>query len=257
MYDLFDITGKVAIVVGSTRGIGYGIAKGFAMAGAKLVIVSSHQEDCDKKAQEITELTGAEAIGIETNVRDIDSINHLIERVLEHYGHIDILVNSAGINVRKDSVDFTTEDWDLVQEVQLKGYFFMCQAVGRYFIENNVKGKIVNISSIDAFVVSRSNIISYMAAKGACAQMTKALAVEWADKGICVNSIAPGYFETEMTKVLFTDPATREELFASIPQKRFGDPYADLSGIAIYFASAASDYATGQIVCVDGGYTLI
>ncbi len=154
-------------------------------------------------------------------------------------------------------MDLSEEEWDHVQNVQLKGTFLACQLVGKSMIENNVKGKIINISSIDYKVVSRSNIISYMAAKGAVAQMTRALAVEWAEKNITVNAIAPGYFETVMTRPLFEDEEVKRELLRNIPQKRFGEPYKDLAGLAIYFASDASDYTTGQIVCVDGGYTLI
>lgn len=257
MDNLFSLNGKVAMVIGGTKGIGLGIAKGLSKAGAKLVISSRHAEDCVEIAKMILEETGNEAVGYAVDIRELSSVEALFQSTIKKWGRIDILVNSAGINVRKDSIDFDEDDWDLVQNVQLKGVFFACQSAGRYFIKNFIKGKIINICSIDAFVVSRPNIISYMAAKGAVAQMTKALAVEWADKGICVNSIAPGYFETEMTKVLFQKPEIRNELLRQIPQKRFGDLERDIASLAIYLASEGSNYTTGQIICVDGGYTLI
>ena len=257
MNDMFSLKDKVAIVIGGTKGIGLGIARGLSRSGARVAVASRHDEDCQSIARAITEETGMEAMGMATDVTCVEDVQRLFDATVQRFGRLDIVVTSAGVNVRKDTVDFTEKDWDTVQDVQLKGAFFACQAAGRYFIEHGVKGKIINVCSIDAFVVSRSNIISYMAAKGAVAQMTKALAVEWATKGICVNAIAPGYFETEMTKVLFQNPETREELFRSIPQQRFGDVNNDLAGLAIYFASEASNYTTGQVVCVDGGYTLI
>ena len=144
-----------------------------------------------------------------------------------------------------------------MQDVQLKGVFLACQAVGKHMIEKGIKGKIINISSINARVVARPNIVSYVAAKGAVMQMTKALAVEWAQYGITVNAVAPGFFETAMTKVLFEDPATREEMFMHIPVKRFGNADCDLAGMVVDFASEASNYTTGQIIYIDGGYTSI
>lgn len=255
--DMFSLKDKVALVIGGTRGIGEGIAFGLSGAGAKLIVSSRHEPECGSVAQKIQESTGNRALGMAVDITVKKSIEELLDRVQNEFGKIDILVNSAGVNVRKDTVDLSEEEWDHVQNVQLKGTFLACQLVGKSMIENNVKGKIINISSIDYKVVSRSNIISYMAAKGAVAQMTRALAVEWAEKNITVNVIAPGYFETVMTRPLFEDEEVKRELLRNIPQKRFGEPYKDLAGLAIYFASDASDYTTGQIVCVDGGYTLI
>lgn len=257
MNNMFSVKDKVAIIVGGTRGIGEGIAQGLAEAGAKIVIVSRNQTECDDTAKKIQDSYQCETMGIAADVKNINTINSMVDKVAKRFGRIDVLVNSAGINVRKDSIDYTEDDWDLVQNVQLKGVFFTIRAVGKYMIDNNIRGKIITISSIDSMVVSRSNIISYMAAKGGATQLTKSLAVEWADFGICVNAIAPGYFETVMTKPLFENKETREELFRNIPQKRFGDPYKDLAGLAIYLASDASNYTTGQTIFVDGGYTLI
>ena len=257
MNKLFSLEGKVALIVGGSRGIGEGIATGLSDFGAIIVVANRTADKGRETVKSIHEFTGNETYSVQADITDKESVDNLIAHVIGKYGHIDILVNSAGVNVRKDTVDYTPEDWDLVQDVQLKGPFYTCQAVGKHMIENGIKGKIINVSSIDSMVVSRTNIVSYMAAKGAMTMLTKSLAAEWAPFGICVNAIAPGYFETKMTKPLFQDPAVREELFTNIPMKRFGYPYKDLSGLGVYLASSASDYMTGQTLYIDGGYTLI
>ena len=215
--DMFSLKGKNALVIGGSKGLGEGIARGLVEAGAVAVVSSRNQTDCDKAAAGITEVTGGQCYGISADISTKEGVDALVNKVIEKLGHIDILVNSAGVNIRKPAVEYTVEDWDTVQNVQLKGVFLACQAVGKHMIDNGIKGKIINISSINARVVARPNIVSYVAAKGAVMQMTKALAVEWAQYGITVNAVAPGFFETAMTKVLFEDPATREEMFRHIP----------------------------------------
>lgn len=255
--DMFSLKGKNALVIGGSKGLGEGIARGLVEAGAVAVVSSRNQTDCDKAAAGITEVTGGQCYGISADISTKEGVDALVNKVIEKLGHIDILVNSAGVNIRKPAVEYTVEDWDTVQNVQLKGVFLACQAVGKHMIDNGIKGKIINISSINARVVARPNIVSYVAAKGAVMQMTKALAVEWAQYGITVNAVASGFFETAMTKVLFEDPATREEMFRHIPVKRFGNADTDLAGMVVYFASDASNYTTGQIIYIDGGYTSI
>ena len=255
--DLFSLKGKNALVVGGSKGLGEGIAKGLVDAGAVVVVSSRSQADCDKAAEGIIEKTGGQCIGISADISTKEGVDELVKKVIDRLGHIDILVNSAGVNIRKPAIEYTEEDWDKVQNVQLKGVFLACQAVGKHMIEKGIKGKIVNISSVNARVVARPNIVSYVAAKGAVMQMTKALAVEWAQYGININAVAPGFFETAMTKVLFEDPATKEEMFRHIPAKRFGNADTDLAGTVICLVSDAALYTTGQIIYVDGGYTCI
>ena len=257
LMELLSMKGKNVLIIGGSKGLGKGIAIGLAEAGAKVAVSSRKQADCDLAVKEIEEKSGLKAYAIPGDIASVEGVNTLIDKTVETLGQIDVLINSAGINIRKPALEYTEEDWDTVQNVQLKGVFLACQAVGRHMVENNIRGKIINISSINARIVARPNIVSYVAAKGAVMQMTKALAVEWAEKGICVNAIAPGFFETEMTKVLFEDPAIREEMFRHIPVKRFGNTANDLAGIALYFASEASNYTTGQIIYIDGGYTSI
>lgn len=249
----FSLTGKTAIVVGGSKGLGFGMATGLAEAGANVVLVSRNQNQLDAAAAKITEATSNEnVVGFSADITSMDNINGLIDKVCGKFGQIDILFNGAGVNKRVAAIDFTEEDWDIVQNTQLKYVFFMCQAVARQMIEKGIKGKIINIASLTS-QLGLPNMISYCAAKGAVVQITKAMANEWAQYGINVNAIGPGYYETEMTAPLFADEKRRAELFARIPQKRFGLP-SDLAGTAVFLASEASDYITGQVVYVDGGF---
>ena len=249
---MFSLSGKNALVVGGSRGIGKGMALGLAKAGASVILISRKQEDLDVAAKEISEISGSKAIGIAADISSLDGINSLVQKTISQVGHIDILINSAGVNVRKSCLELTEEDWDLVQNVQLKYVFFMCQAVAKHMVENEIHGKIINIASISS-VIALKNMISYCTAKGGLVQLTKALALELAPYGICANAMAPGYTSTEMTKPIFSDPVRVQEMMPRLPMKRFGEP-DDYEGIAIYLASAYSNYLTGQLIAVDGGW---
>jgi len=250
---LFSLAGKNAIIVGGSKGIGKGMALGLAKAGATVVLSSRNQAELDASAKEISELTNSKAIGIAADITSIAAINSLLEKAVAEVGHIDILVNCAGVNVRKGCLDFTEEDWDLVQDVQLKYVFFMCQAVAKHMIEKGIKGKIINIASVTSTIAIK-NMISYCSAKGGIVQLTKALALELAPYGICANSMAPGYTATEMTRPVFEDKVRVAELMTRIPAKRFGET-SDYEGIAVYLASKESDYMSGQLITIDGGWT--
>ena len=249
---MFSLKGKTAVIVGGSKGIGNGIAIGLANAGASVVLTSRNQADLDKAAKEITEATGAKAVGIAADISSLEEIQKLVGKAVDEMGHIDILVNAAGVNVRKSCLDFTEADWDTVLNVQLKYVFFMCQTVAKHMIEKGIKGKFINIASISS-VIALKNMIGYCTAKGGLVQTTKALALELAPHGICVNALAPGYTSTEMTKPLFSDPVKVEEMMTRIPLKRFGE-VEDYAGLAVYLASESSSYLTGQLITVDGGW---
>lgn len=254
MNNLFDLTGKVAIVVGGSSGLGRGMALALAQAGACVVIASRRLEPLEAAAKEISEESGGTCVPIQLDVTSVEAINAFVEKVDKQFGRIDILVNSAGINIRKPALEFEESDWDKVTDTQLKYVFFMDQAVGRYMVENEIKGRIINIGSLSSSL-GLKNMVAYCASKGAIVQLTKALANEWAQYGICVNAIGPGYYFTEMTKPLLSNPEVMENYQKKIPMGRLGLP-EDLATTVVYLASGASNYVTGQIVYVDGGWLI-
>lgn len=249
---MFSLNGKTAIVVGGSKGLGYGMATGLATAGAAVILVSRHQEELDAAANEIAALTQATVVGMAADIGSPASIQTLMEQAVRQFGHVDILINSAGLNVRKPALEFTEADWDTVQNVQLKSVFFMSQAVARHMKEQNIRGKIINIASLTS-QLGLPNMISYCAAKGAIVQLTKGMGNELAQYGINVNAIGPGYYETAMTKPLLQNKEYAGKLLSRIPMDRFGIP-EDLAGAAVFLASDASDYITGQVIYVDGGF---
>lgn len=254
MKNLFDLTGKVAIVVGGSRGLGRGMAAALAQSGAKVLIASRGLEALTTAAQEIETETGGTCVPMQLDVTSLPAIQAFVEEVDRQFGRIDILINSAGVNVRKSALDFEEEDWDRVTNTQIKYVFFMDQAVGRYMVKKGIKGRIINIGSISS-ALGLKNMIAYCASKGAIVQMTKALANEWAQYGICVNAIAPGYYFTEMTKPLLSDPTVVQKYEERIPMGRLGLPN-DLGSTAVYLSADASAYTTGQVIFVDGGWTI-
>lgn len=252
MNNLFDLSGKVAIVVGGGTGLGRGMASGLAGAGATVIIASRRLEVLRQAAQEMEAETGGKVVPMQLDVSSVPAIQAFVAQVGERFGRIDILINSAGINVRKSALEFEESDWDKVLDTQLKYVFFMDQAVGRYMVEHNIKGRIINVGSLSS-AIGLKNMIAYCAAKGAIVQLTKALANEWAQYGICVNAIGPGYYMTEMTSPLLKDPAVVQKYEEKIPMGRLGLP-EDLASTAVFLASEHSGYVTGQIVYVDGGW---
>jgi NAD(P)-dependent dehydrogenase (short-subunit alcohol dehydrogenase family) len=257
--NLFDLSGRVALVVGASRGIGRAIAQGLAEAGASVALCSRTETDLRQAAEDIRAI-GACADVFAADVSRVADIQTLVREVLARMGQIDILVNVAGVNRRKPSTEITEEDWDTVLDLNLKGLFFTSQAVGKYWIgarrfgaENNRgKGKIINIGSIAGEMGIR-HVAPYAASKRGVLGVTSTLAVEWAPEGICVNCLAPGYIETDLTRARFDDPAFTTAFHNRVPMGRRGYP-ADLIGTAVFLASPASDYLTGQTIIVDGGY---
>lgn len=249
--NLFDLTGKTAIVTGGNRGLGIGMAEGLCEAGAKVAIWAS-SESVYKAAQELNDKYN-NVIGVQVDLGDSKAVEKAFKETVEKLGgSLDILVNNAGVQRRNHCEDFTREDWDFVLNVNLNAVFQMCQLAGRQMISQGRGGKIINLASMLSYF-GGFTVPAYAASKGAVAQLTKALCNEWASKGICVNAIAPGYMATEMNSKLIEDPERNKEISNRIPIHRWGTK-DDVKGITIFLASSASDYINGAIIPVDGGY---
>jgi len=246
---IFDLTGKVAIVTGTSRGLGQAMAWALAHAGADLVITSREPGSLDGFQKEI-ETLGRRALPLALDVRDYDSIQRMAEAAAAHYGKIDILVNNAGCNVRKPAIDVTWDDWNLVLDTNLRGSFFTAQAVAKKMLPRRY-GRIINIGSVTS-VFGYAGITAYCASRGGTRQMTMSLADDWGPHGITVNCLAPGWFKTAQNAVLYENPEWLAYLIDRIPLKRHGQP-PDLEGAVVFLASDASEYITGQTLLVDGG----
>ena len=245
----FSLKGKVALVTGAGTGLGQGMAIGLAQAGADVVLHELNQlpEDTHKTIIGL----GRRAEMILGDMSKKDTPDKLVGFTVEKMGSIDILVNNAGMIKRTPAVDFTDDDWDLVIEVNLSSVFRMSRAAGRHMLAKG-RGKIINVASLLAF---QGGILvpAYAASKGGVAQVTKALANEWASKGVNVNAVAPGYMATNNTAALRADPVRSEQILTRIPANRWGTP-EDLAGVAVFLASPASDYVNGHVLLVDGGW---
>jgi len=248
MCKLFDLTGKIAIVTGASTGLGQGMSIGLAEAGANLVLVDYVEMS---ETENIISSLGRDYISLKLDLMNKESIDIIVNETKKKFGTIDILVNNAGIIRRAPAIEFTEKDWDDVMYLNSKVVFFLSQAVAKIMIPNK-RGKIINIASMLSF---QGGIIvpSYSASKGAVAQITKALANEWAQYGINVNAIAPGYMATNNTANLRKDPERFKSISDRIPAGRWGLP-DDLKGPVVFLASSASDYVNGHILAVDGGW---
>ncbi len=248
----FDLTGKVAIVTGGTKGIGYAIAITFAQYGADVVIASRTVADCERVAKQI-EAMGRKALSCPTDVRKLDQIQNLVDKTMDKFGKIDILVNNAGIGLTTLAVDVTEEEWDDVVNIDQKGLFFLAQAAGMVMIKQGY-GNVINVASV-AGLASSSRLVPYMGAKAAVVHMTKGLALEWARFNIRVNGIAPGYILTPMTEETLAHPKAYEAIVGMVPQKKVGN-IEDIAAVALFLASDASKFITGQTIASDGGRTV-
>jgi len=249
MSRLFDLSGRVAIITGTSRGLGQYMGRALARAGADLVITSRKKDSLAAFKEEI-EALGRRAVPLELDVRDYDSIQRMVESAQQAFGKIDILVNNAGCNVRKPAVEVTWDDWNLVLDTNLRGTFFVAQAVARLMIPRGY-GRIINIGSVTS-VCGYAGITPYCASRGGVKQLTMSLADDWGRHGITVNCLAPGWFETAQNRILYENKEWVEYLCDRIPLKRPGQP-SDLDGAVVFLASEASEYVTGQTLLVDGG----
>lgn len=247
--DLFRLDGKAAIVTGASRGIGRAAAVALAEAGANVAVLG-HRGMPEETRRDV-EATGGRALAFQGDLSDRELRNRVVEEVKQTWGSVDILVNNAGTTVRTPAVDFAEEDWDRVLDVNLTSVFRMCQRAGREML-NQGSGKIINIASVQSFTGGLT-IPAYAASKGGIAQVTKALANEWASCNVNVNAIAPGYILTDLTRPLYDDPVRSKEIMDRIPIKRWGTP-DDLKGTVVYLASRASEFVHGHILLADGGW---
>ena len=244
----FDLSGRVALVTGANRGIGQAISLALAAAGADLVAVG---QSAPTDTLAATSALGRKAHFIAADLGSIEPLERVVSSALAAAGRIDILVNNAGIIRRADAVDFTEKDWDDVLDINLKSMFFLCQRVGRHMLERG-SGKIINVASMLSFQ-GGIRVPSYAASKSGVAGITRALANEWAGKGLNVNAIAPGYVATDNTAQLRADPDRSRAILERIPAGRWATA-DDIGGAAVFLASPASDYVNGHILAVDGGW---
>jgi 2-dehydro-3-deoxy-D-gluconate 5-dehydrogenase len=248
--NIFDIRGRKAIVTGGSVGLGYGMVEGLHEAGVEVVIIDI-MDEAATVAKELS-ANGTSVFSVKANLADRKSLNFAFEEAIKLLGgHLDILVNNAGVVKRHPAEEFPMEDWDLVIEIDVNAVFQLCQLAGRIMLKQG-KGKIINMASMLSY--SGGIVVApYAASKGAIAQLTKALGNEWVAKGINVNAIAPGYMDTRLNAAIKSDPSRSEQIFTRIPAGRWGLP-SDLKGPVIFLASDASDYLSGAIIPVDGGY---
>lgn len=249
MSNLFDLTGKVAIVTGANTGLGQGMAIALANAGAKLCLVGRTSPD---ETVERIERLGQKAHVISADLADSGLLQGVVDEACATFGRVDVLVNNAGIIKRNDSIDFTFEDWDSVMNVNLRSLFFLSQSAVRVMISQGEGGKIVNIASMLSYQ-GGIRVPSYTASKSGVMGLTRILANEWAPHNINVNAIAPGYYDTNNTAALQADEKRNSEILSRIPSGRWGQP-SDLSGAVVFLSSQASDYIQGITLPVDGGW---
>jgi NAD(P)-dependent dehydrogenase (short-subunit alcohol dehydrogenase family) len=246
---LFDLTGQVAIVTGTSRGLGQLFATALAKAGADLVLTSRDRSTLAPFEAQIKAM-GRRVVSLELDVKNQQSIERMAAEAEAAFGQIHILVNNAGCNVRKPALDITWDDWNHVLDTNLRGSFFVAQAVARRMIANGY-GRIINIGSVTS-VFGYAGLAPYGASRGGIRQLTMSLADDWGKHGITVNCLAPGWFRTEQNKVLYEDKEWVEYLTERIPVKRPGQPH-DLDGAVVFLASEAARYVTGQTLLIDGG----
>jgi len=248
--DKFRLDGKVCIVTGASRGLGRGIATALAEAGADVAAVARSQQAIEETAQAIRQ-RNRKALAVSCDVHDSQSVNQMVEDVLNEFGRIDVVINNAGGGDMKPLVEMSEDEWLGIVDLNLNALFRVCKAVGPHMIRRR-QGKIINMSSMYGLIGER-NVTAYCASKGAIIQFTRALALEWAEHNITVNALAPGYIYTERTSRVF-DTSLGDAFISRVPLRRIGK-IQELGPLVVYLASSASDFMTGSVVVMDGGQT--
>jgi NAD(P)-dependent dehydrogenase (short-subunit alcohol dehydrogenase family) len=246
---LFSVEGQVVLLSGASRGIGRAIAQGFAERGAQVIITGRDREKLDQTAKDIS----SDNLPVRPYVCDVsqtEAINKLVPEVVAEFRHIDTLVNVAGVNRRKAALDYTEDDYDFIMDINLRGAFFLSQAVGRHMVERGM-GSQINIASLNTDRPLK-HVLPYAASKAGMGHMTRSLALEWGPHGVRVNAVAPGFTVTELTEKLWQDGNLRSWALAHTPQRRLGQP-EDMVGATLFLACAASAFMTGQTLYLDGG----
>src|SRR5687767_6197160 len=245
-----DLSGRVAVVVGGTSGIGRAIALGFAEAGADVIVSGRREALIDAVAKEI-EAKGRRSLRQAADVADRASLEALRDRVVAEFGKVDILVNSAGTTKRRPTLEVAEDEWNMIMETNLTGTLRACQVFGKHMLERGY-GRIINIASLSSFV-ALFEVAAYAASKAAVASLTKSLAIEWSSKGVTVNAIAPGVFRTDLNSALLDGTERGREFLLRTPMKRFGK-VEELAGAAVFLASDAASFVNGEVLAVDGGF---
>jgi NAD(P)-dependent dehydrogenase (short-subunit alcohol dehydrogenase family) len=249
-YAPLELTGKIAVVIGGTSGIGRAIANGLAEAGADVVPTSRSSDQVEKTAHEI-ETRGRRSLRVTSDVSSRESLEAVLSASVKAFGKVDILVNSAGRTKRGPTLEFSETDWSDIIDTNLTGTLRSCQVFGRHMLEREY-GRIINIASLSTFV-ALYEVAAYSASKAAVASLTKSLALEWGAQGVCVNAIAPGVFRTPLNQKLLDETARGHEFLLRTPMKRFGK-VEELAGAAVFLASEAAGFVNGEVLVVDGGF---